>query len=113
MHELSITRSMLEIVLKQAEQAHAKKVTQINLIIGEMTGIVSDSVQFYLDILTKETIAKNALVSFTIVSSKARCRNCNQTFELQEFDWTCPYCQGNIIDVTTGKELIVESIEVE
>jgi hydrogenase nickel incorporation protein HypA/HybF len=112
-HELSITQSMLEIVLKQAEQAHAKKVTQINLIIGEMTGIVSASVQFYLDILTKETIAAGARVSFTIVPSKAMCRNCQQPFELKEFDWTCPHCQGNIIDVTAGKELIVESIEVE
>ena len=53
MHELSITQSMLEIVLQQAEKAKAKKVTKINLIIGEMTGVVSDSVQFYLDILTK------------------------------------------------------------
>ena len=113
MHELSITQSMLEIVLQQAEQAHAKKVTRINLVIGEMTGVVSDSVQFYLDFLTKDTIAEGAQVSFTIVPSKARCRNCNQTFELQEFDWTCPHCKGKIIDVISGKELIVESIEVE
>ena len=113
MHELSITQSMLEIVLKQAEQACAKKVTKINLVIGEMTGVVSDSVQFYLDFLTKDTIAENAVVSFTIVPSKARCRHCNQIFELKEFDWTCPYCQGNIVDVITGKELMVESIEVD
>jgi len=36
-HELSITQSMLDIVLQQAEKAKAKKVTKINLIIGEMT----------------------------------------------------------------------------
>ena len=113
MHELSITQSMLEIVLKQAEQAHAKKVTNINLVIGEMTGVVSDSVQFYLDFLTKNTIAEGATVSVTRVPSQAKCRNCNQRFELAEFNWTCPYCQGNIIDVISGKELIVESIEVE
>jgi len=112
-HELAITQSMLEIVLKQAEQAHAKKVTKINLVIGDMTGVVSDSVQFYLDILTKETIAEGAVVSFTMVPSQAKCRTCNQTFELKEFDWTCPNCQGNIIDVISGKELLVESIEVE
>ena len=113
MHELAITQSMLEIVLKQAEQAQAKKVTKINLVIGDMTGVVSDSVQFYLDILTKETIAEGAAVSFTMVPSQAKCRTCNQTFELKEFDWTCPNCQGNIIDVISGKELLVESIEVE
>jgi hydrogenase nickel incorporation protein HypA/HybF len=113
MHELSITQSMLEIVLKQAEQAHAKKVTIINLVIGEMTGVVSDSVQFYLDILTKDTIAEGAQVSFSMVPSKGKCHRCHQIFELQEFDWTCPHCQGKIIDVVTGKELFIDSIEVE
>ena len=113
MHELAITRSMLEIVLKQAEQAQAKKVTKINLVIGEMTGVVSDSVQFYLDILTKDTIAEGAQASFKMVTSKGKCHRCRQTFELQEFDWTCPHCQGNIIYVVTGKELFIDSIEVE
>jgi hydrogenase nickel incorporation protein HypA/HybF len=104
---------MLEIVLKQAEQAHAKKVTQINLTIGAMTGVVSDSVQFYLDILTKDTIAEGALVSFNLVPSRGKCGNCGRIFELPEFDWTCPECQGKIIDVISGKELFVESIEVD
>jgi len=113
MHELSITQSMLEIVLKQAAEAKAKKVTKINLTIGAMTGVVSDSVQFYLDILTKETIAAGAQVSFTIFPSRGKCRNCGQLFELPEFDWTCPHCQGKIIDVVSGKELFVDSIEVE
>ena len=113
MHELSITQSMLEIVLQQAEKARAKKVTKINLIIGDMTGVVSDSVQFYLDILTKDTIAEGAQVSFTLVSSQGKCRQCGQIFTLPEFDWTCPNCQGKIIDVISGKELFVESIEVE
>ena len=113
MHELAITQSMFDIVLKQAEQAHAKKVTKINLVIGEMTSVVSDSVQFYLDFMTKNTIAEGAVVSIEMVPAKGRCRNCNQTFELTEFDWTCPNCQGNIVDVIAGKELFVESIEVD
>ena len=113
MHELSITQSMLEIVLQQAAKAKAKKVTKINLIIGEMTGVVSDSVQFYLDILTKDTIAEGAQVSFTLVPSQGKCRQCGRTFTLPEFDWTCPNCQGKIIDVVSGKELFVESIEVD
>ena len=78
MHELAITQSMFEIVLQQAEQAQAKKVTKINLVIGEMTGVVSDSVQFYLDFMTKDTIAEGAAVYITMVPAKAQCRNCNQ-----------------------------------
>ena len=113
MHELAITQSMFDIVLKQAEQVHPKKVTKINLVIGEMTGVVSDSVQFYLDFMTKDTIAEGAVVSIKMVPAQARCRKCNRTFEMQEYDWTCPNCQGNIIDVIAGKELFVESIEVD
>jgi hydrogenase nickel incorporation protein HypA/HybF len=113
MHELSITQSMLEIVLQQAEKSGAKKVMKINLTIGEMTGVVSDSVQFYLDILTKDTIAAGAQVFFTLVPAQGKCRQCSHIFTLPEFDWTCPDCQGKIIDVITGKELFVDSIEVE
>ncbi len=113
MHELAITQSMFDIVLKQAEQVHAKKVTQINLVIGEMTGVVADSVQFYLNFLTKDTIAEGVVVSIKMVPPKAQCRSCNQTFELKEFDWACPNCKGNIVEIIAGKELFVESIEVD
>ena len=113
MHELAITQSMFEIVLRQAEQARAKKVTKINLVIGAMTGVVNDSVQFYLDFMTKDTIAEGAAISFTLVPARAKCRSCNQLFDTAEFNWTCPHCQGNIIDIVAGKELFVESIEVE
>jgi hydrogenase nickel incorporation protein HypA/HybF len=113
MHELAITQSMFDIVLKQAEQVRAKKINKINLVIGEMTGVVSDSVQFYLDFLTKDSIAEGAEVSVKMVPPQAQCRNCNQIFELKEFDWTCPNCKGNSVEIIAGKELFVESIEVD
>ncbi|MDD5287922.1 MAG: hydrogenase maturation nickel metallochaperone HypA [Dehalococcoidales bacterium] len=113
MHELAITQSMFEIVLKHAEQAQAKKVTKINLVIGEMTGVVSESVQFYLDFLTRGTIAEGASVSLLMVKPRAQCCTCKQAFEISEFDWTCPNCKGNSIEIIAGKELFVESIEVD
>jgi len=113
MHELSITQSMLDLVLEQAEKAEAKEVGKINLVIGEMTGIVGESVQFYFNFLSKGTIAERANISFKVVPTMARCRHCNNSFELKEFDWTCPYCQGKNMEIMAGKELFVESIEVE
>ena len=53
MHELAITQSMFELVLEQAEKAKAKKVDKINLVIGEMTGVVGDCVQFYFNFLSQ------------------------------------------------------------
>ena len=113
MHELSITQSMLNLVLEQAEKAGAKEVGKINLVIGEMTGVVSDCVQFYFDFLSKGTVAEGAALAFKMVPTTAQCRVCDKNFELKEFDWTCPYCHGNNMEIVAGKELFVESIEVE
>jgi len=104
---------MFDLVLRQAEKAEAKKVGKINLVIGEMTGIVGDCVQFYFDFLSKGTLAEGAVLSFVTIPPKARCRDCGKTFEIIEFDWACPYCQSNSMEIIAGKELFVESIEVE
>jgi hydrogenase nickel incorporation protein HypA/HybF len=113
MHELAITQSMFEVVLKHAEQSKAKKVTKVNLVIGEMTGVVGDCVQFYLDFLGKGTVMEGAMVTVKAVPAQAKCRTCGHTFEVKEMEWTCPNCGGTSLEVTGGKELFVESIEVE
>jgi len=113
MHELSITQSMLDLVLKQAEEAGASKVGKINLVIGEMTGVVDSCVRFYFGFLSKGTPAEEAALNFEVIPTTARCLDCGKDFRLGEFDWTCPYCQSNNIEITGGKELYVKSIEVE
>ena len=113
MHELAITQNMFELVLKHAEKAEAKKVGKINLVIGEMTGVIGECVQFHFNFLSQGSLAEGAALSFTMIPPKARCRSCGKASELREFDWTCPYCQGNSLEIIAGQELYVESIEVE
>ena len=113
MHELSITQSMLDLVTEQAKEAGAREVKKINLVIGEMSGIVEECVRFYFDFIGRETIAEGAVLSFKMIPATARCRSCGKLFELEESDWTCPHCQGDSVEIVAGKELFVESIEVE
>jgi hydrogenase nickel incorporation protein HypA/HybF len=113
MHELAITQSMLDLVLEQAQNAGAKEVGKINLVIGEMTGVVDRSVRFYFDFLSRGTVAEGATLSFKVIPTTARCCKCGKDFRLGEFDWTCPHCRGNNIEIVGGKELFVESIEVD
>ena len=113
MHELAVTQSMFELVMEQAQKVGAKKVGRINLVVGELSGIVGDCVEFYLDLLSRGTIAEGAELSFIMVPLKARCRNCCKSFEPKELDWACPYC-GNVgMEIEAGRELFLESIEVE
>jgi len=57
MHEFSVTESLLALALEKAGQAGAGRVTRINLVLGEMSGVVGECVQFYFEALSRDTIA--------------------------------------------------------
>jgi len=113
MHELSITQSILSIALEKAKEASAKKITKINLTIGELSGVVDECVQFYFDLLSKDTIAAEASLSFHRPPTKLRCRSCNTTFLPDNLNWACPSCREQKIEIVSGRECYVSSIEVD
>jgi len=112
MHELSITQNILDIALEQAKAVEADKITRINLTIGELSGIVDECVQFYFELLSKDTIAAGANLSFDRPPMKLRCRNCSTTFSADNLNWVCPNCQERQIEIISGRECYVNSIEV-
>ena len=112
MHEFSITKSMLGLVLQQAEKAGAREVEKINLVIGEMTGVVDENVKFYFNLLSKGTMAERASLSLKMVPMTVQCRGCDKSFPLEESGWTCPYCGNSGVKIISGQELIVESIDI-
>lgn len=113
MHELSITQSILEIALRYAEQAGARRITRLNLVIGDLSNIVGDAVQFYWDIVGKGTIAEGATLHFERVPATLRCLDCNRAFPLDGREYACPSCGGERIALAGGDDFRLESIEVE
>ena len=113
MHELSITQNILSIALEQAKATQASKITKIYLTIGKLTGIVDDCVKFYFELLSKDTIASEAELSFQQPVTSLRCRNCNITFTPEELNWNCPGCGEQQVEIVSGRECYVSSIEVD
>lgn len=113
MHEFSVTQSILALVLEKAEDAGAERISRINLVIGELSGIVDDCVQFYWDFLSKDTIAAGAELSFSRPPAQMRCRSCAAVFTPENGTWACPECQSPGLEIISGNELMVESIEVD
>jgi len=108
-----VTERIVEIVLDHARRANAKRVIKVNLVIGELSGFVGDSIQFYFDILSQETEAEKASLSISRIPARAKCQRCKQEFQPGGMDWLCPECGGPIEEVMGGREFYVESIEVE
>ena len=113
MHEYSITESVLSLALEKAGEAKASKITRINLITGELSGVVDDCVQFHFDFLSKDTIAAGASLSFVRKPTRLRCRHCEAVFPPRNLDWSCPDCHEAGIEIISGRECYMESIEVE
>lgn len=112
MHEQSIVESLLSVVLKNAEQNDAERVTGINLVVGDLAGVVEDAVNFYFNFLARETIAAGATINYNRIPVKMRCRDCKTIFEPERLDLLCPGCGGQNMDIIAGRELYVESLEV-
>jgi len=113
MHEMAVTQSILDIAIKHAQQAGAARITHINLVIGEMSGVVDESVQFYFDFLSQDTLAQEAKLVFDRRPAIYRCRECKLAYQPQGAEWACPDCGALSFDVVSGREFQVESIEVQ
>ena len=88
MHELSVTESILNIAKNHAVKANAKQVTDIHIVIGALSSIVDDSIQFYWDIITQDTICASAELHFKRVPAKLTCQDCNHSLQYREM--SCP-----------------------
>jgi hydrogenase nickel incorporation protein HypA/HybF len=113
MHELSVTQNLLTIVLEHAQKAGAGRVLRIDLRIGEMSGIVDESVQFYFDFISRDTPAAGARLNIARVPARFRCSACDAEFEPKDGSWLCPGCGAAAGKLIAGREMSVESIEVE
>lgn len=112
MHELSIMTHLLEAVEGEAQRRGASRVVAINLLIGERAGI-DDSLRFYFDLLTPETVVSGAELHIRRTSMRFHCAGCDDGYVPQGADFQCPRC-GTVGRLTDdGSRLTIESIEIE
>jgi hydrogenase nickel incorporation protein HypA/HybF len=112
-HELPVTESILEISLRRAKEANATRITGLYLVIGQLSSLVDDSIQFYWDIIAKDTIAEGAILHFRRIPAEFQCMACATMFRPDGEDLSCPSC-GNIgARIAAGDEFFLEAIDVE
>ena len=113
MHELAVTQSILDISLRHAQKVDAQRITDINLVIGQFSSIVDDSIQFYWDIIAKDTMAEGAMLHFDRIPGEMTCGNCGHAFHPSDKSFACPSCDSGSVRITKGDEFRVDSIDVE
>jgi hydrogenase nickel incorporation protein HypA/HybF len=113
MHELPITESILEIALRHARNAGATRIRNIYLVIGQLSTVVDESVQFYWGLVAEGTIAEGAQLQFRRIPAEIECQECKHRYPPAADDLGCPSCGSQIVRVVAGEEFFVEAIDVD
>ena len=113
MHELAITEGIMEAAVPEAERAGAKKILEIRLKIGELSGVLPECIQEYFNIVSRGTIAEGARLSVEKIPITIDCLSCGYNGEIPKRKIHCPVCDSSEIKLRTGREYFVDSLEVE
>lgn len=112
MHELPITEQILHMCCDTARERKGT-VKSIELVVGEDSGFIGESIQMYFDVLSEGTLCEGAVLSISGVKPMLRCRSCGELFARKLFSFTCPKCGGSGGPTEIGKELYIKSIELD
>ena len=113
MHEMSIVTGVLDAVCASAEQAGATAVLSITLRIGDMTEVVDEALDFAFEVLTEGTLCEGAELVVNKVHPRSLCFECGAEFDHDRFHRSCPTCGSYETRLIAGKEMEIESIEVD
>jgi len=110
---MGITKGILDASVAAAEEAGATRISEIRISVGELTEIVDDALQFAFEALSPGTMAEDAVLTVTFLPAQSHCLECDTHFEHGRFDMVCPECGSFMLELETGRELRIDSIETD
>src|SRR5487761_1195405 len=105
MHELSITCSIVEIA---AEAANGRKVQRVTVEIGELAGVMTESIAFWFPEVAKGTAVEQASLEIRAIAALSRCETCGAEFATPSLLTACA-CGSSRLQRIAGEELNVKS----
>lgn len=113
MHELAMVRSIYNVINEHMKEHGVNRVIQVKLIVGELTGVEDMTMQSCFEMYVQATPVEGAQLVIERVPVKVRCRVCGNEYETKIPFSECTVCGNKSTEIISGKELYIESLEVE
>ena len=113
MHELSIAASIVDAVTETAASYRGAQVRAVRLRVGALAAVVEDSLQFCWGVATKDTPLEGARLEVRMLPVVVHCGACGADAEVGVQSFRCPQCGALTTDLRQGRELEIESIEID
>lgn len=112
MHELSIVMSIIAITEKESAKHNAVQVDEIELEIGDLSGIEMTAFDFAWQQAVRSTLLETAKRTISQIPGEGLCMECDALFPMQQLYEPCPVCGNHFISIQKGKELRVKSLVI-
>jgi hydrogenase nickel incorporation protein HypA/HybF len=114
MHELSLISSVVESVTESLAPYPGAKVLEVRLRVGALASVVQESLEFCYGIATEGTPLEGSRLVVKVLPVVMRCARCDQDVELDGIQsFRCPKCGEPSHDLRQGRELDIDSIEID
>jgi hydrogenase nickel incorporation protein HypA/HybF len=113
MHELSIGQSLLDLIAEHVPPHRRPYVRVVRLRVGELSGVVPESLEFCFEALVAGTPLAGARLEIERVPIRLRCDACRLDFPVAAVRLSCPSCGGTAARTLAGTELDLEEVELE
>ena len=113
MHELQVTQNILDIAIKHGKNSNASRILQLNIVIGQLSSFIDDSIQFYWDLISKDTMAEGATLNIMRIPAEFSCLDCGNHYNISPDGFECPDCGSSHVEILTGKEFYLDSLDIE
>ncbi len=106
--------NVLRIVKAVARDNGLKTVSSISLVVGRLSGINIEALQFAFDALKRQdNLLQNSELMVEEKEGEGRCPRCEQLVPVWHYDLICPDCGYLPMQVVGGDEFYVKSISGE
>ena len=114
MHELAIVEALIDQVGQELERAgQPGRVLRVELSIGRLSGVLGEAVRFAFGLLTPGTRVEGAELVIQEPKAVCNCRACRTQSEIDDLVVQCPRCASGDISIEGGRDLLLQSIEIE
>ncbi|WP_179122189.1 hydrogenase maturation nickel metallochaperone HypA [Caloramator quimbayensis] len=113
MHELSIIEGIIKITEEEVKKYEVNRIIQIRLKVGIISGIMPSLLQEYFSIASKGTVVEGAVLKIETVPLRIKCLNCECENIMENIKIKCPICKSSDLKILSGRELYIDSLEVE
>ncbi len=112
MHEMAIAENLIKIIREEMKINGADRLRSVLLHVGALTAVVPEALSFSFGLIISGTELDGADLIIESIPLRGICADCGREFEIREFEFVCPGCEGTDISELSGQELSIIEMEV-